>query len=49
MGVENRKYGEKSTMSAQGKALEISRQGSDIKDAWNIQNPKLRVADVILW
>jgi hypothetical protein len=42
-------YEEKSTMSSQGKALEISRQGTDIKDACSIQNPQLRDADMILW
>jgi hypothetical protein len=36
-------------MSAQGKALEISRQGTDIKDACSIQNPQLRDADVVVW
>jgi hypothetical protein len=44
---QQRKYGEKSTMSSQGKALQISRQGNDIKDACSIQNPKLMAADVI--
>jgi hypothetical protein len=34
-------------MSSQGKALQISRQGNDIKDACSIQNPKLMAADVI--
>jgi hypothetical protein len=36
-------------MFAQGKALEISRQGTDIKDACSIQNPQLRDADVVVW
>jgi hypothetical protein len=49
MVLTQRKYGEKSIMSAQGKALEISRQGTDIKDVCSIQNPQLRDADVILW
>jgi hypothetical protein len=33
------KFGEKSTMSAQGKALEISTQGTDIKDACKYSEP----------
>jgi hypothetical protein len=43
------KYEEKSTIFAQGKALEISRQGTDIKDTCSMQNPQLRDTNVVLW